>query len=233
MTQTLQYPPLTLGKTALALHDLICIACLSNQAQSSVPAALRRSHVNVSRVNAAPHTEQTFRADAGHCCSVTKLCPSLSDPMNWTTPGFPVLHSPPELAQTRVHWVRDAIPPSHALSPPSPALSLSWHHGLLQWVGSSHTVAKVLELHVQHQSSNEYSGLISFRFELLAVQGTLKKLLMWCKISVFNSQLTNSPTLISPQKAQLTHLLVGKPSLQLCVEFCGALTPFRLALWTF
>ena len=88
---------------------------------------------------------------------------------------------------------------------------------LLQWVSSSHKTAKVLELHVQHQASNEYSGLISFRidwFELLAVQGTLKKLLMWCKISVFNSQLTNSPKLISPQRAQLTYLLIGKPSFQ-------------------
>jgi len=59
----------------------------------------------------------------------------------------------PEFAQTYVHWVGDAIQPSHHLSLPSPpALNLSWHQGLFQWVGSSHRVAKVLELQLQHQS---------------------------------------------------------------------------------
>ena len=48
-----------------------------------------------------------------NCCSVTKLCPTLCDPMNCSMPGFPVLHYLPEFAQTRVHWVSDAIQPSH------------------------------------------------------------------------------------------------------------------------
>ena len=65
--------------------------------------------------------------------------------------------------------------------PPSPpAFNLSQYQGLFQWVSSSHQVAKVLEFQLQHQSSNEYSGLISFRmdqFDLLAVPGTLKSLL--------------------------------------------------------
>ena len=73
------------------------------------------------------------------------------------------------------------IPPSHALPPPPlPALNLSRHQGLFPWVSSSHQVAKVLELQLQHQSSQWYSGLISFWmdwFDLLAVQGTLKSLL--------------------------------------------------------
>ena len=56
----------------------------------------------------------------------------------------------PEFAQIHVHWVHDAIQPSHPLSPPSPAFYLSQHQGLLQWVGSSNQVADVLEL--QHQS---------------------------------------------------------------------------------
>ena len=56
----------------------------------------------------------------------------------------PVLHCLPELAQIHVHWVGDAIQPSHPLSPPSPsALNLSQHQGLFQRVGSSHQVAKV------------------------------------------------------------------------------------------
>ena len=67
-------------------------------------------------------------------------------------PGFPVLHHLLELAQTHVHWVSDAIQLSCPLSPPSPTLNLPQHQGLFRWVGSSHQVAKVLELQLQHQS---------------------------------------------------------------------------------
>ena len=75
----------------------------------------------------------------------------LCHPLDCSTPSFPVLHYLLEFAQTHVHWVSDAIQPSHPLSPLSPlALSLSQHQGLLQWVSSSYQVAKVLEL--QHQS---------------------------------------------------------------------------------
>ena len=87
------------------------------------------------------------------CCSVTQLCPTLCDPMDCSTPGFPVLHHLLEFAQNHVHWVDDAIQPSHPLSSPShPTLDLSQHQGLFQWVSSSHQVAKVLELQPQHQS---------------------------------------------------------------------------------
>ena len=62
---------------------------------------------------------------------VTQLCPTLCDPMDCSTPGLPVHHQLPELAQTHVHWVGDAIQPSHPLSSPSPsAFSLSQHQGL-------------------------------------------------------------------------------------------------------
>ena len=67
--------------------------------------------------------------------------------------GFPVHHQLPELTQTHVHWVSDAIQPSHPLSSPSPpALNLSQHQGLFQWVDSLHQVAKVLEFQLQYQS---------------------------------------------------------------------------------
>ena len=70
--------------------------------------------------------------------------------MDWSMPGFPVLHHLPQFAQTHVRWVGDVIQPSHPLSPPSPpALSFCQHQGLFQWVGSSHQVAKVLELNHQ------------------------------------------------------------------------------------
>ena len=64
-----------------------------------------------------------------------------------------VHHQFPELAQTQILWVADEIQPSHALSSPSPpAFNLSQHQGLFQWISSSHQVAKVLELQLQHQS---------------------------------------------------------------------------------
>ena len=100
-------------------------------------------------------------------CSVVSLC----DPVDCSTPGLPVHRQLPEFIQTHVHWVSDAIQPSHPPSSPSPpALNLSQHQVLFKWVNSSHQVAKVLE----------HPGLISFRMDwldLLAVQGTLKSLL--------------------------------------------------------
>ena len=85
-------------------------------------------------------------------------------------PGFPVFHCLPELAQILVHWVSDAIQPSHPLSSLSPpAFNLSQNQGLFQWVNSSHQVAKVLGLQLQHQSFQWlfrtdflYDGLVWF-----------------------------------------------------------------------
>ena len=83
-------------------------------------------------------------------CSVDNFCLSLW-PMNCSMPGFPVHNQLLELTQTHVHSVGDAIQPSHPLSSPSlPALNLSQHQSLFQWVGSSHHVAKVLKLQLQH-----------------------------------------------------------------------------------
>ena len=71
--------------------------------------------------------------------SVAQSCPILYDPIDHSTPGLLVHHQLPEFIQTHVHWVGDAIQPSHPLSPPSPpSLSLSQHQGLFQWVVSSH-----------------------------------------------------------------------------------------------
>ena len=87
------------------------------------------------------------------CCSLTKSCLTLCSPIDCSTPGFPVFHHLPEFSQTHLHWVSDVIQPFHPLSPTSlPALNLSQHQGLFQWVGSLHQVAKVLELQLQHQS---------------------------------------------------------------------------------
>ena len=98
--------------------------------------------------------------------SVAQSCPTLYNPRDCSTPGFPVNHQPPELTQTHVHRVGDAIQLfHHLLSPSPPAFNLSQHLGLFSFsIGPS----------------NEYSGLISFRMDwlyLLVVQGTLKSLL--------------------------------------------------------
>ena len=81
--------------------------------------------------------------------SVAQSCPTLCDPMNYSTPGLPVPHQLPEFTEAHVHRVSDAIQPSHPLSSPSPpAPNPSQHQSLFQWVNSSHEVAKVLEFHL-------------------------------------------------------------------------------------
>ena len=85
--------------------------------------------------------------------SVSQPCPTLCEPMNHSTPGLPVHHQLSEFTLTHVHWVGDAIQPSHPLSSPSPpALNLSQHQDLFKWVSSSHQVARVLKFQLQHQS---------------------------------------------------------------------------------
>ena len=79
--------------------------------------------------------------------SVTQSCPTVCDPMNYSMPGLPVHHQLPEFTQTHVHWVGDAIQPSHPLLSPSPPVpSPSQHQGLFKWVNSLHEVAKVSAL---------------------------------------------------------------------------------------
>ena len=85
--------------------------------------------------------------------SVSQSCPTLCNPMDHSMPGLPAHHQLPELTQTHVQWVGDAIQPSHPLlSPSPPALNLSQHQSLFKWVSSLHEVAKVLEFQLQHQS---------------------------------------------------------------------------------
>ena len=102
--------------------------------------------------------------------------PNLFDPMDCSLPGFPVHHQLLELAQTHVHWVRDAIQPSQPLSFPPSAFNLFQIQGLFQWESSSHQVAKVLEFPFQHQCL-QWIFRTYFLLALLAVQGILKSLL--------------------------------------------------------
>ena len=88
--------------------------------------------------------------------SVAQSCPTLCDPMNRSTPDLPVHHQLLEFTQTHVHWVSDAIQPSHPLPSPSPpAPNPSQHQGVFQWVNSLNEVAKVLEFQLQHLTASE------------------------------------------------------------------------------
>ena len=125
------------------------------------------------------------------CYSVAKSCPALCNPMDCSTPGFPVHHHLPEFAQIHVHWVGDAIQPYHLLSSPSShAFNLSQHQGLFQWVGSSHEVEKILELQLQHQFF-QWIFRVDCLYWLvwsLAVQETLKTLLQHHRLKKPNLQ---------------------------------------------
>ena len=129
--------------------------------------------------------------------------------MESSRPGFLVQRQLPELAQCHIHWVGHAVPPSHLLSSPSPpAFNPSQHQGLFQWVGSSHQVAKVLELQLQHQSFSEYSELISFRtdwFDLLAFQRTLFWTPQFKSISSSALSFLFGPTLTSIRDYRKNH----------------------------
>ena len=117
----------------------------------------------------------------GACCSVAQSCPILCDPMDCSTPGFPVLHHLPELVQTHVF---ELVMTSNHLIPCHPLL-------LLPSISTSIKIfSNESALHIRWPKYwsfsfsislfNEHSGLISFRtdwFDLLAVQGTLKSLL--------------------------------------------------------
>ena len=121
------------------------------------------------------------------CCSVTKLCPTLCDPMDYSTPGFPVLHCLLEFTQVHVHWVGDAIQPSHPLSSSSPPPSnLSQHQNLFHWAISSHQVANigasasasVLPMNIQDWFSLGWTGwisLLSKGFSKVCSNTTLQK----------------------------------------------------------
>ena len=117
--------------------------------------------------------------------------------MNCSTPDFPVLHYLPEFAQTHIHWVSDAIQPSHPLSTPSPpALNLFQHQDLFQWMGSSHQVAKfigvsasasVLPMNIQSWFPSGLTGLIfllSKRFSRVFSRTKVRKHQFFSSISL-------------------------------------------------
>ena len=115
--------------------------------------------------------------------SVAQSCPTLCNHLTRSTPGLPVHHQLPESTQTHVHWVSDAIQPSHSLSSPSP---LPWIFPSIRVFSSESALHNRWPNYWSFSFSispfNEHPGLISFRMDwldLLAVQGTLKSLLQY------------------------------------------------------
>ena len=137
--------------------------------------------------------------------SVAQSCLSLCNPMDCSTPGLCVHHQLPEFTQTHAHWVSDAIQPSHPLlSPSPPTFNLSQHQDLFRW--ALHIKwTKDWSFGLSISTSNEFSGLISFRidwWDLLAVRGTLKSPLqhhsskasiLWCSAFHIHTRLVEKP----------------------------------------
>ena len=166
------YPWASPGKnTRMGCHALQGIY----SAQGSSPHLLGLLHWQAGSLPLVPPGKPSVQFS-----SVAQLCPTLCDSMDCSTPGFPVHHQLPELIQTHVHWVGDAIQPSHPLSSHSPAFNLPSIR-----VFSNESVLRIRwpnywSFIFSINPSNEYSGLISSRMDwldLLAVQGTLKSLL--------------------------------------------------------
>ena len=144
-----------------------------------------------------------FRFSNRHSCrcSVAQLCPTLCNSMDCNKPGFPDLHCFLEFAITNVHWVGEAIQPSHLLSPPSPAFNLAQHQGLFQWVNCFIRGPKYWSFSFSISPSKEYSGLISFKmdwFDLLQSKGfsrvfysshSLKASILQCSVLLSSSHI--------------------------------------------
>ena len=141
--------------------------------------------------------------------------------MDCSTPGFPILHHLPELAQTHIHWVSDAVQPSCLLSSPSPPTFSLSHH---QWVGSSPQVAKVLELQLQHQSSQWI-----FRTDFL------QNWLVWSPCSPRDSQESSPTPQFKSIKSSVLSLLYGiwvvlNAILSVIMKPCPS--PYVLVFWS-
>ena len=127
-------------------------------------------------------------------CSVPQSCLTLYNLMDCGTPGFPVHHQLLEFTQTHVHQIGDAIQPSHPVSSPSPPPSMFPSIRVF----SNESVLRIRwpkywSFSFNISPSNEYSGLISFRvdlLDLLVVQGTLKSLLQHHSSKFFCTQLS-------------------------------------------
>ena len=155
----------------------------------------RCSNIQTKKVYTGENYTDILKPSQFSSIQSTQSCLTLCDPVECSTPGLAVHHQLPELAQTHIHWVGDAIQQTHPLlSPSPPAFNLSQHQGLFQRVSSSIRWPKSWSFNFSISRFNEHPGLISFRMDwldLLAVQGTHKSLpqhhsskapILWCSV---------------------------------------------------
>ena len=159
------------------------------------------------------------------CCWVARLCLTLFDSMDGSKPGFPVLHHFPEFAQTHVHWVDDAIQPSHPLSSPSSSCLQSFP------ASESFAVSQLFTSGGQSIGATaSVLPVISFRidwFDLPDVQGTFKRLLqhhnskasiLWCSV-LFMVQLSHPNMIINFMAAITINSDFGAQENKICHHF--------------
>ena len=146
------------------------------------------------------------------------------DPMDCSTPGFPVHHQLPELAQTHVHQVSDAIQPSHPLSSPfPPAFNLYQHQSLFRWSVLHISWPKYWSFSFSISPFNEYTGLVSFRvdwFYLFAVQETLESLLQHQHLLLMFKSI-NSPSAVVLEPPKIKSFMASIVSPSNCHELMG------------
>ena len=159
--------------------------------------------------------------------------------MDCSMPGLPVHHQLLEFNQTPVHWVSDAIQPSHPLlSPSPPAFNLSQHQGLFKWVSSSHPVAKVLEFQFQQGTLKSllqpHSSKISilphsafFIVQISHLHMTTGKTIALTRRTFFGSPplLYSLQTPILMQSSWATYYIARSFAIQLCVGGWSRLFP--------
>ena len=116
--------------------------------------------------------DKVIFAELESCCSVAQSCPTLCDPMDSSTPGFPVLHHLPELVQTHVQWVSEAIQPDHPLVhffsclhsfPASGYFLMSWLFALGRETIGASASALIFPMYIQGWFPLELTGLISLQ----------------------------------------------------------------------
>ena len=143
---------------------------------------------------------------------VRSLCPPLGDPMDFSTPGFPVL-PPLPCAHTHIHWVGDVVHPSDVIHPLLPPFSsclqyfLASGSLLMSWLFASMT--KVLELRFSIGPSNEYTGLISFRIDCLISLQSKRLSRVFSSTTAGKHQFCAQPSLWS--NTHICTWLLGKP----------------------
>ena len=151
--------------------------------------------------------------------SVARLCPTLCDPTDRSTPGLPVHHQLPEPAQTHVCQVTDAIQPSHPLPSPSPpAFNLSQHQGVFQWLGSWQPVAKVLEL----QSPLNIPTFLSYFYPLPILSP-----LDFQNVFLFTLIFLNTTTKFSAFQITITFISKTVKDFDHLASVCLSSVPFR------